>query len=189
VKVLKGKFQKQPGQYATVEERKRELGQILKDTYSFIQPGGLCRAVSWARWGGERDARLYSAEARDGPWCALPGRDGANEFLGLSPAGPRGWGLIGAVLGAALGVSVQLILPAVLKDFLPVRGGVLYFVGGGRQGRDGGAGDLPAVHRCLPLLTVPARLAVARDPVGAGEAQGGITSPAIAPLPTAAHEI
>jgi hypothetical protein len=74
--------------------------------------------------------------------------------------------LVGAVLGAVLGLSVQVILPMVLKDFLPFE--VDFFVSWPAVGKGMLAGlVICLLFTLLPLLAAAARFTPDGNPLGA----------------------
>ncbi|HNC23168.1 MAG TPA: FtsX-like permease family protein [Opitutaceae bacterium] len=176
VKDLKAKFAKQRWQYATVEERKRDLGQTLKDTYSFISLVGFVALFLGAV--GVASAMHVYVRQKLNTVAVLRclGASTRTSFAVYLIQG-LGVGLLGAVLGAALGVLVQLVLPVVVKDFLPFS--VDFYVSWPAVGKGALAGlvicvlftllPLLAVRRVSPLLAIRSAQgeAAGRDPLQA----------------------
>ncbi len=105
-------------QYATVEERKRDLGQNLKDVYSFLSLVGFI-ALFLGAVGVASAMHVYIRQKIN--TVAVLRCLGAPARTSFAIYLVQGFclGLLGAIIGAALGLAVQMILPVVLKDFLP----------------------------------------------------------------------
>jgi len=152
VKDMKEKFRKLHWQFATVEERKRDLGQVLKDTYSFISLVGFV-ALFLGAVGVASAMHVYIRQKLTTVAVLRCLGASARTSFAVYLVQGAGVGLIGALLGAALGVSVQLVLPAVMKDFLPFA--VDFFVSWPAVGKGALAGlVICLLFTLLPLLTV-----------------------------------
>jgi len=152
VKEMKEKFRKQRWQYATVEERKRDLGQVLKDTYSFISLVGFV-ALFLGAVGVASAMHVYIRQKLTTVAVLRCLGASARTSFAVYLVQGAGVGVIGALLGAALGVSVQLVLPAVMKDFMPFT--VEFFVSWPAVGKGALAGlVICLLFTLLPLLTV-----------------------------------
>ncbi|MDB6094643.1 MAG: hypothetical protein JWM32_2205 [Verrucomicrobia bacterium] len=152
VVTMKEKFQKQRWKYATVEERKRDLGQALKDTYSFISLVGFV-ALFLGAVGVASAMHVYIRQKLTTVAVLRCLGASARTSFAVYLIQGAGVGLIGAVCGAALGISVQLILPMVLKDFLPFT--VEFYVSWAAVGKGAMAGlVICLLFTLLPLLTV-----------------------------------
>jgi putative ABC transport system permease protein len=151
-KAMKEKFKGARYSFDTVEERKRQLGTMLKDVYSFLSLVGFV-ALFLGAVGVASAIHVYIrqkiATVAVLRCLGASGRTGFAIYLvqGI------GLGLLGSVLGAALGVAVQFILPAVLKDFLPFE--VQLFVSWAALAKGAAAGLVICVlFTLLPLLAV-----------------------------------
>ena len=104
--------------FDTVEGRKRDLGQSIRNVNSFLSLVGFASLIL----GAIGVASAIQAHIRlKVPTIAVLrclGASARTSFAVYLVQG-SGLGLLGALVGAALGVSVQLVLPAVIKDFLP----------------------------------------------------------------------
>lgn len=118
VQELRVKFKGQRLQFSTVEERKRDLGENLKDVYSFLSLVGFV-ALFLGAVGVASAMHVYIRQKIT--TVAVLRCLGASARTSFAIYLLQGFclGVIGAVIGAVVGVGVQLILPAVLKDFLP----------------------------------------------------------------------
>jgi putative ABC transport system permease protein len=152
VEQLKVKLKNQRLQYATVEERKRDLGENLKDVYSFLSLVGFV-ALFLGGVGVASAMHVYIRQKI--ATVAVLRCLGARARTSFAIYLVQGFclGVIGAVVGAALGVAVQQILPIVLKDFLPFE--VQLFVSWPAVVKGTLAGLVICVlFSLLPLLTV-----------------------------------
>ena len=160
-KELGDKFRNQRLRFETVEDRKRQLGDALKDVFSFMSLVGFVAlflgavGVASAMHVYVRQKILTIATLR---CLGVKARTGFAIYLTQAIA----IGLIGAALGTALGLSVQLVLPMVLKDYLPFQ--VDFFVSWTAVAKGASAGlvicvlftllPLLAVRRVSPLLAI-----------------------------------
>ena len=149
---MKDKFRDQRLHISTVEERKRDLGESLKDVYSFLSLVGFVALFL----GGVGVASAMHVYVRQKIATVAVLR-----CLGASARGSfaiyvvQGCaiGVLGALLGAAAGIGVQVLLPWVLKDFLPFQ--VELFISWPSVLRGTVAGLVICVlFTLLPLLTV-----------------------------------
>lgn len=151
-KELKEKFKGDRFQIATVEERKRDLGQNLKDVYSFLSLVGFV-ALFLGAVGVASAMHVYIRQKI--ATVAVLRCLGASAWESFAIYLVQGFfiGLLGAVVGAAAGIGVQLILPVVLKDFMPFQ--VELFISWMAVAKGAGAGLVICVlFTLLPLLTV-----------------------------------
>ncbi len=138
--------------FDTIEERKRELGQSLKNVYAFLSLIGFVSLFL----GGIGVASAISVYVRQKvPTVAVLRCLGATSRQGFGVYLTQGiaLGVIGAVVGAALGIGVQLLLPLVVKGLMPVD--VTFFISWPAVLSGMGAGMfICVVFTTLPLLTV-----------------------------------
>jgi putative ABC transport system permease protein len=152
VRDLRERFKNERLQFSTVEERKRDLGDNLKDVYAFLSLVGFVALFLGAL--GVASAMHVYIRQKIGTVAVLRCL-GANARTSFSIYLVQGFflGVLGAVLGAACGIGVQLALPLVLKDFLPFT--VDLFVSWPAVARGAGAGLVICVlFALLPLLNV-----------------------------------
>ncbi|MEO6874473.1 MAG: FtsX-like permease family protein [Opitutaceae bacterium] len=149
---MREKFSGQRFNFDTVEERKRQLGSALKDLYSFLSLVGFV-ALFLGAVGVASAIHVYIRQKISTVavlrCLGASGRTGFAIYLvqGI------GLGVLGSVIGAALGVVVQFILPVVLKDFLPFQ--VELFIAWGALAKGTVAGLVICVlFTLLPLLAV-----------------------------------
>lgn len=138
--------------FDTVEERKRELGQSIKNVNSFLS------LVSFASLflGAIGVASAIHAHIRQKiPTVAVLrclGASARTSFAIYLVQG-LGLGLLGAALGAVLGLAVQAMLPVLLKGLVTVK--IDFVVSWGALARGLGAGVIVSVvFALLPLLEV-----------------------------------
>lgn len=160
-KELGEKFKKQRLRFETVEERKQQLGDALKDVFSFMSLVGFV-ALFLGAVGVASAMHVYVRQKI--LTVAMLRCIGANARtgFGIYLVQGAGLGVLGALGGAALGLTVQLLLPVVLKDFLPFP--VDFFVSWPAVGKGMLAGwvicvlftllPLLAVRRVSPLLAI-----------------------------------
>ncbi len=161
VKDLRERFKGQRLQFSTVEERKRDLGENLKDVYSFLSLVGFV-ALFLGAVGVASAMHVYIRQKI--ATVAVLRCLGASARTSFAIYLVQGFclGVIGAIVGAVIGVGVQLILPAVLKDFLPFQ--VELFISWPAVARGAFAGlvicvlfallPLLAIRRVSPLLAI-----------------------------------
>ncbi len=151
-KAMKEKFKTARYQFDTVEERKRQLGTMLKDVYSFLSLIGFV-ALFLGAVGVASAIHVYIRQkiATVAVLRCL-GASGRTGFAIYLVQGV-GLGVLGSLLGAALGVAVQFVLPVVLKDFLPFE--VELFISWVSLAKGASAGLVICVlFTLLPLLAV-----------------------------------
>ncbi len=136
----------------TVEERKEELGQTLKNVQGFLSLVGFVALVLGAI-GVASAIHVYVGQKITTVAVLRCLGASAWQSFGVYLVQGLALGFLGALAGAALGVAVQLALPAVLKGMLPFD--VEFFVAWGAVGRGLAAGVLVGgLFTLLPLLTV-----------------------------------
>ncbi len=105
--------------YETVEKRREGLGEAFKSVYRFFSLLAFV-ALILGCIGVASSVHIYAREKRE-------------EVAVLRCVGSSGWqafniyfiqvfilGIIGSILGSALGVGIQQIIPLFIKDFIPV---------------------------------------------------------------------
>lgn len=104
--------------YTTVEERKEDLGENLRDVYAFMSLVGFIALFLGAV--GVASAMHVYVRQKIGTVAVLRCL-GASARASFSIYLVQGFflGLIGAVTGALVGIAVQMVLPVLMKDFLP----------------------------------------------------------------------
>lgn len=150
----------------TVEDRKRELGQSIRNVNAFLSLVGFASLFLGAI--GVASA-IHAHIRQKVPTVAVLRCLGASARTAFSIYLLQGLGLgaVGAGLGAGLGLGVQLALPGLLRDFLPFAFEVS--VSWSALGQGLGAGlvvslafallPLLEVRRVSPLLTLRSALA------------------------------
>ncbi|WP_438479442.1 ABC transporter permease [Oleiharenicola lentus] len=152
VRDLRARFRELRLGFDTVEERKRELGQSIRNVNAFLSLVGFASLFL----GAIGVASAIHAHIRQKlPTVALLRCLGASSRTAFSIYLLQGLGLgvLGASLGAIVGIGVQLVLPSLLKDFLPFA--FEFHVAWGALARGLGAGLVVSVlFALLPLLEV-----------------------------------
>jgi putative ABC transport system permease protein len=149
---LRERFKSQRLQFATVEQRKRDLGQNLKDVYSFLSLVGFV-ALFLGAVGVASAMHVYIRQKIATVAVLRCLGAGVRPSFAIYLVQAAAIGVLGAIVGAALGVGVQTLLPTVLKDFLPFE--VELFVSWPAVARGAVAGLVICVlFALLPLLTV-----------------------------------
>lgn len=152
VRDLRDRFRELRLGFDTVEERKRELGNSIRNVNSFLMLVGFASLFLGAI--GVASA-IHAHVRQKVPTVAVLRCLGASssKAFAIYLVQGVGLGLVGAVGGAALGVVSQLVLPALLKDFLPFS--FEFFVSWGAVARGIASGMVIAVlFALLPLLEV-----------------------------------
>ncbi|MBI5767997.1 MAG: ABC transporter permease [Verrucomicrobia bacterium] len=149
---LDEKFRGQRLQFDTVESRKQQLGDTLKDVFSFMSLVGFV-ALFLGAVGVASAMHVYVRQKIQTVatlrCLGVTARAGFSIYLTQGCA----VGLVGAVAGAIVGLLVQLLLPVVLKDFLPFQ--VDFFIAWPAVGKGMVAGLVICVlFTLLPLLAV-----------------------------------
>ncbi len=149
---MKARFQGSRFQFDTVEERKRQLGTTLKDIYAFLSLVGFV-ALFLGAVGVASAVHVYiKQKVATVAVLRCLGASGRTGFAIYLVQG-IGLGVVGSVVGAALGVAVQFVLPVVMKDFLPFE--VELFISWVSLAKGSAAGLVICVlFTLLPLLTV-----------------------------------
>jgi putative ABC transport system permease protein len=152
VRELRERFREQHLGFDTVEERRRELGQSLANVNSFL---GLVGFASLFLGAIGVASAIHAHVRQKIPTVAVLrclGATARTSFAIYLVQG-LGLGLVGALLGAGLGLAAQLALPALLRDFLPFT--LEVSVSWAALGRGLGAGLVVSVlFALLPLLEV-----------------------------------
>ncbi len=136
----------------TIEERKRELGQSLDNVYSFLSLVGFVALFLGAI--GVASAIHVHVRQKIATVAVLRclGASAGTSFAVYLVQGV-GLGVIGAGVGAMVGVGVQVVLPALVGELLPFD--VSFFVAWAMVAKGAGAGLLICVlFTLLPLLAV-----------------------------------
>lgn len=171
---MRKQFREEHLGYDTVEERKRELGQALRNVYQFLSLVGFVALFL----GGIGVASAIHVHIRQKiPTVAVLRCLGASSgtAFGVYLVQGLALGLIGSAVGAALGVGVQLALPEIVAGMLPVD--VDFSIAWGVVFKGAAAGlvicalftllPLLAVRRVSPLMAIRATVAeseAAKDP-------------------------
>jgi putative ABC transport system permease protein len=118
VTVLREKFKTERLRFSTVEERKRDLGENLDNVYSFLSLVGFI-ALFLGAVGVASAMHVYVRQKI--ATVAVLRCLGASARTSFAIYLVQGFflGVVGALVGAVVGIAVQLMLPTVLKDFLP----------------------------------------------------------------------
>lgn len=136
----------------TVEERKRNLGAAMRNVNSFLSLVGFAALFLGAIGVG---SAIHAHIRQKVPTIAVlrcVGATARTSFAIYLTQG-IGLGLIGASLGALLGIAAQFAIPPLVREFLPFR--VDFFVSWAAVGRGVGAGLVTSVlFALLPLLEV-----------------------------------
>lgn len=136
----------------TVEERKRNLGAAMRNVNSFLSLVGFAALFLGAIGVG---SAIHAHIRQKVPVIAVlrcVGATARTSFAIYLTQG-LGLGLIGAGLGALLGIAAQFAIPPLVREFLPFR--VDFFVSWAAVGRGVAAGLVTSVlFALLPLLEV-----------------------------------
>lgn len=115
---MRGRFRELRLGFETVEARKRELGNSIRNVNSFLMLVGFASLFLGAI--GVASA-IHAHVRQKVPTVAMLrclGASARTSFAIYLVQGV-GLGLVGALGGAVLGVAAQLVLPSLLQDFLP----------------------------------------------------------------------
>ncbi len=168
---LRARFRELRLGFDTVEERKRELGQSMRNVHSFLSLVGFVALFLGAI--GVASAVHVHVRQKIATVAVLRCL-GASARTGFAVYLVQGFmlGLFGAVVGAALGVVIQLSIPALAKDLLPFD--VDFFIAWSAVFRGVGAGlaicllftllPLLSIRRVSPLAAIRASVAEVSDP-------------------------
>ncbi len=138
--------------FDTVEERKRELGQSIRNVYAFLSLVGFV-ALFLGAIGVASAIHVYVRQKIT--TVAVLRCLGASAWRSFSVYLVQGLllGLFGAMVGAALGVAVQLSIPALAKDLLPFD--VDFYIAWPAVARGVGSGlVICLLFTLLPLLSI-----------------------------------
>lgn len=151
-RAMKSKFAGERLSFATVAERKRNLGAALTNIEGFLNLVGFV-ALFLGAIGVASAIHVYIRQKI--ATVAVLRCLGASAAQSFSVYVVQGLalGMFGAVLGAALGITLQLLLPVVLQGVLPID--VDFFIAWSAVGRGVGAGLVICfLFTLLPLLAV-----------------------------------
>ena len=138
--------------FDTVEERKRELGQGLKNVYAFLSLIGFV-SLFLGGIGVASAINVYIQQKISTVAVLRCLGASARQSFSIYLVQGVALGLIGATAGAAIGIGIQLLVPVVVRDFLPFD--VAFFVSWAAVARGMGAGlVICVVFTLLPLLAV-----------------------------------
>lgn len=138
--------------FDTVEERKRDLGQGLKNVYSFLSLIGFV-SLFLGGIGVASAINVYIGQKISTVAVLRCLGASAQQSFAIYLVQGIVLGLLGSIAGAVIGIAVQLLLPAVVKDFLPFN--VDFFISWAAVTRGMGAGlIICVVFTALPLLSV-----------------------------------
>jgi len=172
---LRARFRELRLGFDTVEERKNELGQSIRNVDAFFSLVGFV-ALFLGAIGVASAIHVYVRQRI--ATVAVLRCLGASAWTSFSVYLVQGFllGLLGAVIGAALGVAIQLTIPALVRDLLPFD--VDFFIAWSAVLRGVGAGllicflftllPLLAIRRVSPLVAIRASAAEdgrSRDPL------------------------
>jgi putative ABC transport system permease protein len=116
---IKPKLEKEGLQYETVASNKRSTGRTFEDLTKFLTLIGFI-ALLLGCIGVASSIHVYIKEKMNSiAILKCLGANGSQSFL-IYLIQVTGIGLFGSLIGAACGIIVQQILPAVFKDFLPI---------------------------------------------------------------------
>ena len=138
--------------FDTVEERKEDLGEALQNVYAFLSLVGFV-ALFLGAIGVASAIHVYVRQKI--ATVAVLRCLGASAWRGFAVYLVQGIGIgfVGSVLGAALGVAVQLALPALVQGLLPFE--VDFTVAWGAVFKGAAAGLVICVlFTLLPLLAI-----------------------------------
>jgi len=114
----KGIFAEERLNYDTVEERKRNIGDVLDNLYDYLNLVGFV-ALLLGGMGVAGAVQVYLREKLNTIAILRCLGSRISQAFGIYLLQIVIVGLIGSTLGAALGISVQFLLPWVLSPFLP----------------------------------------------------------------------
>ncbi|HEY0945906.1 MAG TPA: FtsX-like permease family protein [Opitutaceae bacterium] len=173
VRDLRDRFRELRLGFDTVEERKRELGQAMRNVYSYLGLVGFVALFLGAI--GVASAIHVYVRQKIATVAVLRclGASARKSFAVYLVQG-LGLGVFGAGVGALIGVLVQLAIPALVRDLLPFE--VEFFVSWASVARGVVAGlvicllftmlPLLTIRRVSPLVAIRSSFA---EPVGRGD--------------------
>lgn len=138
--------------YATAEERKEQIGAVLKNVFSFTSLVGFLALFLGAV--GVASAMHVFIRQRLATVAILRclGASARTSFAIYLTQGV-GLGLVGSALGVALGLALQFVLPVALKNFLPYQLNFILSWPAIWKGVSAGVG-VSTLFTLLPLLEV-----------------------------------
>jgi putative ABC transport system permease protein len=149
---LRQKFGSDRLSFETVEDRKRELGQSLKNVYAFFSLVGFISLFL----GGIGVASAMNTYVRQKLSTVAVLRclgASARQSFAIYLVQGVAIGVLGAVVGAGLGIVVQVVLTRVVHDFLPFE--IAFFISWPAIARGVFSGlTIAIVFTLLPLLSV-----------------------------------
>lgn len=152
VRDMRDRFREQRLSFDTVEERKRQLGRVLTNIHGFLSLVGFV-ALFLGAIGVASAVHVYVRQKIATVAVLRCLGASARQSFAVYVVQGCALGLIGAVLGAALGLAVQRVLPALVQDLLPWK--MEFFVSWPAVARGMGAGFVICVlFALLPLLAV-----------------------------------
>ena len=136
----------------TVKERTESLGQVMENLTRFLNLIGFI-ALLLGGVGVASAIHVYVKHKLNtiAILRCLGGR--AEQVFAVYVVQTLVLGLVGAVIGASIGMAIQTLLPAVLHDFLPVRMNFQIAWGAVLQGISVGFG-MTLLFALLPLLSI-----------------------------------
>jgi putative ABC transport system permease protein len=149
---MRMKFVTERMAYDTVEERKRDLGRALENVYAFLSLVGFV-ALFLGAIGVASAMHVYIRQKISTVAVLRCLGASARQSFSVYLVQGLGLGLLGATLGALLGIAVQLALPQAMAGVLPFD--VDFFISWPAVARGMGAGlVICLLFTLLPLLTV-----------------------------------
>lgn len=149
---LRNRFRELRLGFDTVEERKQELGQGVRNVYAFLSLVGFV-ALFLGAIGVASAIHVYVRQKITTVAVLRCLGASARTAFGVYLVQGIGLGVFGAVLGAVLGVGVQLLIPTFVQGVLPFD--VNFFISWTAVGRGVAAGLVICVlFTLLPLLTI-----------------------------------
>jgi len=138
--------------FDTVEQRKRDLGRVLDNVESFLNLVGFIALLLGAI--GVASAMQVYVQQKVATIAVLRclGATARRSFAVYLCQG-LGLGLLGAAMGAVLGLAAQLALPAVFRSFLPVDAPVFISWPAVAGGMGAGLG-VCLLFTLLPLMSI-----------------------------------
>ncbi|HSH39727.1 MAG TPA: ABC transporter permease, partial [Chthoniobacterales bacterium] len=119
VEVLAPQLQQFGLEYDTVAKRKKDLGTALENLYRFLNLVGFVSLLLGAVGVASAIQAHLQQKHKTGAILRCLGASGRSTVL-VYLLQAAAMGLVGAAAGAALGVLMQRIFPAVLKSFIPL---------------------------------------------------------------------
>jgi putative ABC transport system permease protein len=149
---IKEKFSSARLRVETVVSRQRELGRTMQNVDSFLSLVGFV-ALLLGAIGVASAVQVYVQQKLATVAVLRCLGATARQSFAIYVVQGLALGVSGAIIGAALGVAVQLALPTLVRDLLPVH--VEFFVSWLAVARGAGAGlVICLLFTLLPLLTV-----------------------------------